>query len=471
MDPLQIKSVQKLPKDKFRLILLMFFINGIGTLIPWNMMITADKYFVEYKLANADQSYRILFLTYLGIASKAPNILLQILNMFSNHSNQVNLSARIRFTLIVQILVFIFTIILACIDSSEWPTIFFWLTILSAVIINIVNGIYQGCIYGLAARFPMNYTNSVTMGMNFSGTIASLLMIVSIAISPDLKTQAILFFLSALIILVVCLVGEYFVTNNIFYQYYTFGDSLMQINNNGCEICFEKGDYHQKNQCTHLGFEIAKTIRYDQMLPDGMKSTTVSKEKLNQFDDENDNLSLIDRYCYLIRSIWYLLFNIILIYAVSLSLFPAVQARIISIDHLLPDSYFSPVFCFLSFNLFATIGNFIAQWIQWPGPKRLWIISTLRLLFIPYFLYCNYYPDGSHRTVPVLFERDWHFVLGSILMATTSGYLSSLCMMYAPKCVRRHHSTIAGMMSALTIILGILIGMNISLLYPLFVLH
>ena len=51
------------------------------------MLINADKYFVSYKLNVTDSTpavdnYRNSFLSYLGIASKAPNILLQIINMF-----------------------------------------------------------------------------------------------------------------------------------------------------------------------------------------------------------------------------------------------------------------------------------------------------------------------------------------------------------------------------------------------------
>lgn len=72
---------------RLKLIFIIFFINGIGTLLPWNMLINADKYFVSYKLNVTDSTpavdnYRNSFLSYLGIASKAPNILLQIINMF-----------------------------------------------------------------------------------------------------------------------------------------------------------------------------------------------------------------------------------------------------------------------------------------------------------------------------------------------------------------------------------------------------
>lgn len=62
------------------------------------------------------------------------------------------------------------------------------------------------------------------------------------------------------------------------------------------------------------------------------------------------------------------------------------------------------------------------------------------------------------------------YIVGAVAMAVTSGYLSSLVMMVIPKCVHPELSATAGMFAALTIILGILLGINLSLLYPALVL-
>jgi len=118
-------------------------------------------------------------------------------------------------TLLIQILIFIITIILAFIDSQSWPELFFWLTMLSAVVINIANGVYQGCCYGSTAKLPMKYTNAVTIGMNLSGTIAALFLILSIAMSPSLKIEAIIFFSCTAILLAACLLTEFYLKNNV----------------------------------------------------------------------------------------------------------------------------------------------------------------------------------------------------------------------------------------------------------------
>ena len=88
----------------------------------------------------------------------------------------------------------------------------------------------------------------------------------------------------------------------------------------------------------------------------------------------------------------------------------------------------------------------IALWLLWrnswspctalhvqPAPKWVWIPVFLRVLFIPFFMLCNVKP--ATRSMPVLFG-DYVYCAGSILMAFTNGYFSSVVMMYAPRYVR-----------------------------------
>ena len=70
------------------------------------------------------------------------------------------------------------------IDTSEWPGIFFYLTIGSVVVLNsnenfgmiifskvllliyisVSNGIYQNTVYGIAAKMPFSHTGAVVLG-------------------------------------------------------------------------------------------------------------------------------------------------------------------------------------------------------------------------------------------------------------------------------------------------------------------
>ena len=224
--------------------------------------------------------------------------------------------------------------------------------------------------------------------------------------------------------------------------------------------------------CTHLHASIISKPSYNgekRLRTRSINSGGSSKCSENSIEELRR--SPLKKYLYIFKRIWVQLLNIILIYTVSLSIFPALNARILSTDNLLSERYFAPVFCFLFFNLFATVGNGIAQYFPVIKAKYLIIFSVLRIGFIPFFLYCNYLPsDTLPRTAPVIFTHDWMYIVGAVAMAVSSGYLSSLVMMYIPKCVHAELSATAGMFAALTIILGILVGINISLIYPTLVL-
>ena len=96
------------------------------------------QYFVDYKLGedytNTSVQYAAHFMQYIGFAAQIPNLFFNWMNIFLNIGG--NITGRIVWTLFVNILVFVFTIVLAMVDSSEWPGIFFYLTVGSVVILN-----------------------------------------------------------------------------------------------------------------------------------------------------------------------------------------------------------------------------------------------------------------------------------------------------------------------------------------------
>lgn len=67
------------------------------------------------------------------------------------------------------------------------------------------------------------------------------------------------------------------------------------------------------------------------------------------------------------------------------------------------------------------------------GPRYLWLCTVTRLLFLPFFLLCNY--QSNERTLPVVFTSDLAYITGVVLLGLSNGYFSSLAMMYAPRCV------------------------------------
>ena len=159
---------------------------------------------------------------------------------------------------------------------------------------------------------------------------------------------------------------------------------------------------------------------------------------------ESSSATTRPSYMYILKHCGAQCFNVFLTFFVTLTLFPAILSTINQSGSTFSEKYFTPVFCFLNFNLFAMIGNLLPNYFIYPKPKYLWVPVCLRLLFIPFFLFCNFKPN----TYGVYFANDWFFIIGTLLMGLTHGHLSSLGMMYASKTVEEQHSPIAGMLSA-----------------------
>ena len=91
-----------------------------------------------------------------------------------------------------------------------------------------------------------------------------------------------------------------------------------------------------------------------------------------------------------------------------------------------------------------------------------------RLALIPLFLVCNYDPSGK-RTAAVLIQRDWVYCLLSVVQGLSLGYLGSLAMMYAPRCVSNEDAQTAGMMAGHASRSGIFAGILTGFLWQLLV--
>lgn len=94
---------------------------------------------------------------------------------------------------------------------------------------------------------------------------------------------------------------------------------------------------------------------------------------------------------------------------------------------------------------------------------------VLRVVFIPLFLFSNYHPLGVARHLPVFVKNDELYWGIAIVMSFSSGYLSSLAMMYAPQSqTNPQYQITAGMMAAAMLISGIFCGILFSFVFPLF---
>ncbi|KAK6618746.1 hypothetical protein RUM43_013137 [Polyplax serrata] len=406
------------PKDRCQIVYFILLLHGIGVLMPWNMFITARSYFVDYKLSKdytgVSSEYGTYFLSYVGFASQIPNLAFSWLNVFIRIGG--NLTTRILWSIFIEVVMFVCTIILAMTDTSSWPAAFFWNTMLIVVILNMANGIYQNTVFGMGAKLPLRYSGAVILGSNISGTFVSIIDLLSIALAPNTRTAAIYYFITALFVLLACFDTYFALPLNRFYRYHEYLSTKS-------EQIIKRENAGRKNNVPYW---------------------TVFKKASPQ------------------------LFNVFFVFFVSLAVFPAMQAAIKKSDpdFFIPDKYYENVMCFLTFNASAMLGSLVSNWIRWPSPKYLVIPVVLRALFIPFFLFCNFQPTDSTRALPVLIHNDWAYWCAGILLGFTSGYFSSISMMYTSRTVEPAHAPTAGMFGGAMLVTGIFCGVLFAMIFP-----
>ncbi|KAK0086469.1 hypothetical protein PV325_003128 [Microctonus aethiopoides] len=405
------------PRDRLNLIFFIMVLHGIGALLPWNMFITAKEYFTNYKFSSnytgSETVYREYYISSITLSSQTPNFLFNWLNVFVTMGG--DLTTRIVGGLCCQVLIFVSTVVMAMIDSSGWPGIFFWITMIIVVVSNTANGIYQNSVYGMAAKLPPKYTGAVILGSNISGVFTAVISLIAQLMSPNLRTAAIYYFMTALFVLLACFDTYFALPINRFYRYN--------------EMIFHKENEKRKSE------------RRSSSRPPYWK---IFKQCSPQ------------------------LLNIFLVFFVTLALFPDVHSSIARSDpdFIVPEYIYMSVMCFLTFNIFAVLGSSIASYVQWPSKKWLIIPVALRLLYIPLFLLCKYIPSSVERTLPVYITNDWVYFIIAVTMAVSSGYFSSLSMMYCPTMVDPQYASTAGMFGAAFLITGICSGLCAALIMP-----
>ncbi|KAK9886106.1 hypothetical protein WA026_014894 [Henosepilachna vigintioctopunctata] len=410
------------PRDRWNLIYIVFLVHGIGTLTPWNMFITAQKYFTEYKLAESYIGYGFpyvpIFMQILTFCSQVPNVAFNWLNIFVQIRGE--LTTRIVYSIGTVSVCILITVVLAMIDTASWPNIFFWITMVCVVILNMANGIYQNTVFGMAAKLPGKYTGAIILGNNISGTLVTLVSILTIFLFDDQRMAAIYYFIIALFVLFICFDTYFALPLNRFYRHH--------------ELKSKKLALEQKNLIGSTGkIPFLKVI--------------------NQC-----KVQLYNAFCVLF---------------VTLTIFPSIQGDVQPSDEkfFLKQPYFTLVTCFLTFNIFAMIGSLLATVVQWPNPRFLWIPITLRFLYIPYFIFANYQVPDQKRVLPVYFENDWIYWIVSKTFALSSGYLSSLAMVYTSRVVEPKYASTAGMLGGAFLITGIFCGILVSFIWPWAVTH
>ncbi|XP_026323185.1 equilibrative nucleoside transporter 1 [Hyposmocoma kahamanoa] len=320
-----------------------------------------------------------------------------------------------QWSLCIEVAIFVFTVIMAMVDTSGCPEVFFWLTMISVFLLNAFNAIFQNSVYGVAAKLPPRYTGSVVLGSNIAGCITVFINWISNEFAGSPRTSAIYYFIAGIFVLLACFDTYFALPLNRFYRYHTT-----------------------------------------------LEQRTFLANPALAANQQNNPALLRTPYLSILKLIWIQMYNVFITFFVTLAVFPAVHSDVVSVN---TDNYLGKSFvlvtCFLTFNVTATIGNITAGLWQMPSRRWLFVLTTTRLVFIPLFLVCNYQPQEG-RTLAVLINNDVIYWIIAVIFGLTHGHASSLSMMYVSSNVAPEHASKAGMLGAATLITGILAGIAFS---------
>ncbi|XP_040034369.2 equilibrative nucleoside transporter 3 [Gasterosteus aculeatus] len=416
------------PDDSYCLVYIIFFLMGIGSLLPWNFFVTAKHYWL-YKLSNstyqggAGEEQRSdlgdYFESYLAIASTVPSVLCLILNYVL--VNRLSSNVRILTSLAVILFVFVVTTVLVKVDVSDRRTEFFVSTLASVAVVSGASNLFSGSVFGISGHFPMRISQALISGQGMGGTLSAVASIVDLAVAKDVTNSALVYFLTADVIILFCIVAYLLLPKLAYSRYY---------------------------------MEAAARTSAERM-GDGEAAGTGSAVSIPPLRP-------------ILQKTWVLGLSVFYVFCVSIMVFPAVSSGIQSVNK---DSgspwtttYFVPLTSFLVYNVADFCGRQATFWLQVPGPtsRVLPALVLCRSVMVPLLMFCNYQPRDHLRAV--LFARDVYPVVFNCVLGLTNGYLGTLPMIYGPKVVPRELAEATGVVMSFFLTLGLAVGSSFSVL-------
>ncbi|KAL3050542.1 hypothetical protein OYC64_012551 [Pagothenia borchgrevinki] len=432
------------PRDKYNAVWIIFFILGLGTLLPWNFFMTATMYFTSrLKDAPSDlpstQTNETLadgdtrsvleskFNNVMTLCAMVPLLIFTCLNSFLHQ--RIPQKLRIIGSLAVILVVFLLTAVLVKIDVGPLP--FFTITMIKIICINSFGAILQSSLFGLAGILPASYTTPIMSGQGLAGTFAAFSMICALASGSALQDSAFGYFITACVVILLAILAYIVLPRMEFFQYF--------MESNGSRPATD-----EENKMDLL-----------------KKDSTEEKRPVVSLTEEEakPTVSVVNIF----KQIWVMALSVCFIFTVTIGTFPAVTVEVKTTvaNGGAWETYFIPVSCFLLFNLMDWAGRSLTAVCMWPGKDSMWlpILVGLRIVFIPLFMLCNVQPRNF---LPVLFAHDAWYIFFMIFFAFSNGYLASLCMCFGPKKVPQHEAETAGAIMAFFLSLGLALGAGVS---------
>ncbi|KAJ8246790.1 hypothetical protein GJAV_G00255430 [Gymnothorax javanicus] len=423
------------PADRGLLVGVIFFILGLGTLLPWNFFMTAITYFqtrlntTEWSNGTALPHKEYHFGNWLTLLSQLPLLLFTLLNSFLYQ--QVSEKMRIAGSLVCILLLFMLNASLVRVPMEN--DCFFSVTMATIWFINSFGAVMQGSLFGLVGQFPLKYSVFFMSGQGVAGTFATIAMLIAISSGSDPDTAALGYFITPCGGTVVTLSCYLLLPHLPFARYYFNKGKGIDTDSKTPPLPEDTPLLKHAKQNGYSGHSIENQQDVDDHLSyrdsDSDRQALIPQERPNtegQVPPKNPQS------------------------CTSLSRFGGRW-----------EIYFIPVCCFLNFNIMDWLSRTATSVIQWPAKDSVLfpILVVGRLVFIPLIMLCNV-QYRSH--LPVIFVHDAAFAAIMMLFSFSSGYFVCLTMSYAPMMVEPKDAETAGALMTFFLALGLSLGAGLS---------
>lgn len=448
------------PQDRYYWVGVMFFILGLGTLLPWNFFMTASLYFQRRLETNESSNgtevvrKEYYFNNWMTLLSQLPLLLFTLLNSFLYP--RISEAIRIAGSLVFILLLFILTAVLVKVPMEE--DCFFSVTMATIWFINSFGAVLQGSLFGLVGMLPQKYSSIFMSGQGLAGTFAAIAMIIAIGSKTDHETAALGYFITPCVGTLLTLFSYLVLPRLGFAQYYLKKSSTYEADTTD-ELLKESSMVENGKLAEHVnGSAIGNSAKGSSIAEPRSDGTKQAFLPLEQVERGKAKASVIEVF----KKIWVMAFCVTFVFTVTLSVFPAITVDVKTTSEGENwESYFISVCCFLIFNINDWLGRTITTKIRWPSKEsRLFPVLVIsRVVFIPLLMFCNV---QSRNYLPVLFEHDAAFSVIMVFFSLSSGYFVCLSMSYAPQLVEPKDAETAGALMTFFLALGLSIGAALS---------
>ena len=380
-----------------------FLFLGIGTLVPWNAIISNLDFLIYYQ---KDYHPEITFPNMNFILNLIIQFLLLTTKKILKYKTQIYISLT---------LFLINIILLPIITIYIKGNLGFKINCIIMLFNGIGNALISFSSFGLVSFFPIKCLINLSLGQGFAGILMNLLRyIILFSLGDDEKninlSSYIFFSVSAFILLITI-----FKFHSISKKKY-FNNKLIEA---GDEI---------------NTFSDSESLDNPLQIPD--------KE-----NDNKEDLSII----VLIFKIFGINLMIILCFVITFTLFPAVCIKP-NLFHLSLGWKINTII--FTFNVFDTIGRKLLSYVN-PTKFILYFLSLLRIILLitfPYICYCENHKLLSDNLISIF------SICNVIILGISNGFLNSLCFALAPEQVEGNMKGKAGSSVSLCLSLGLFLG-------------